>query len=368
VKKLFSLLLVMLMLSGFSLGVYAEVMPETITAPTSVTAENLLVEEYQYRTLIYFTLGDDILNVLSSAPSLYSALTLEGNLYLQFSVDGSSWVNYYFATEDEEGKEVRTISKMLTMSRHNSVSVLSLLKEEDRSQLPEDVYFYDEAYPQNSYLLVEEHEFRFRVRVELEWIDTETLTRKTLSSDWSRVARAETTVSEETMPSELRAPVVMTVEPKDGAQSTEIHLAAKTPIQISLINSFLSQQGAGVELQGQISLGGGDWIDMPIASTGLETASFTIPEELNIPSASAAKTSSLRVRFRHSAIGRELVSDWTEDITVGEYIPQELNPNFAKPSFLMGSFIGIKTWVWLALFAIGILALMAFVLIRGRRY
>lgn len=367
-KKLLATLLATLLLNAFSLSVSAESIPETLTAPTAVSAENLLVEEYQYRTLIYFTLGDDIINVLSSAPSLYSALTLEGKLYLQFSIDGANWINYYFADYDEENKEIRTTAKKLTLARQNAVSVLSLIQEGDRSQLPEGAYFYDETCPENSYLLVEEHEFRFRVRVELEWIGTDTLTKQSVSSDWSRAAKAETTVSEETMPSELRTPIIMHVEPKNGAQSAEIHLTAKSPIQVSLINSFLAEQGGGVETQAQISLAGGEWLDMTSVSGDTEVAGFAIPEQLNIRSASEAKTNGLRVRFRYSAKGRELVSEWTEEITVGEYIPQELNPNFAKPSFMLSSFLGIKVWVWLTLCGIGILAAMAAVLIRGRRY
>ncbi|MBR5943207.1 MAG: hypothetical protein IKZ81_07705, partial [Clostridia bacterium] len=139
-KKTVAILLAALLLTALAAPAYALSMPETLNVPTGVAAENFLAEEYQYRTLIYFTLADDIIEVMSTEPSRYKALTLEGKLYLQFSIDGGSWVSFYFTGADDEGNEVQRVYKKLTLTRKNSVSVLNLVREQDRAQLPEDVY------------------------------------------------------------------------------------------------------------------------------------------------------------------------------------------------------------------------------------
>ena len=107
VKKTVAVLLAALLLTALASPASALSVPETLNAPTGVAAENLLTEEYQYRTLIYFTLADDIIEVLSTAPSRYDALTMEGKLYVQFSIDGGSWVSFYFTGADDEGAEVQ---------------------------------------------------------------------------------------------------------------------------------------------------------------------------------------------------------------------------------------------------------------------
>ena len=368
VKKTVAILLAALLLTALAAPAYALSMPETLNVPTGVAAENFLAEEYQYRTLIYFTLADDIIEVMSTEPSRYKALTLEGKLYLQFSIDGGSWVSFYFTGADDEGNEVQRVYKKLTLTRKNSVSVLNLVREQDRAQLPEDVYFYDPEYPQNSYLKTDAHEFRFRVRVELEYIDKADLKTKSVTSPWSKAATASTVVTEETLPSVLRLPVIASAEPRDGASGAELAVSVKPPMQVTLVDNFLRENGGAVELQAQASVNEGEWVDMPASESAVGAAVFNVPQSLGPETASAVKTSNFRVRFRYAAKGRELASDWTEATAVGEYIEQSRNPEFSAPSFLMNEFLGLKVWIWMLAGIVILLAVISAAIVRGRRY
>ena len=369
VKKTVAVLLAALLLTALASPASALSVPETLNAPTGVAAENLLTEEYQYRTLIYFTLADDIIEVLSTAPSRYDALTMEGKLYVQFSIDGGSWVSFYFTGADDEGAEVQRIYKKLTPTRKNSVSVLNLMREQERSQLPEEVYYYDPELPQNSTLLNETHEFRFRVRAELEWIDKNDLETKSVTTPWSAAAIASTRVTEDTLPQELRLPAVVSAEPADGEGGAVLNVTAKPPVQVSLVDRFLRESGGdGVKLLAQVSLNEGEWTDAPAASSSPESATFTLPALPEFATASAVKTSNVRVRFAYSASGRELRSGWTEAAAIGEYIEQSKNPQFEAPSFLMNELLGLKVWIWMLAGIAILLAVTAAALVRGRRY
>lgn len=368
VKKLLAMLLAALLLTAFAAPVSALSVPEKLTVPGGVAAENLLAEEYQYRTLIYFTLADDIIEVLSTEPSRCNALTMEGKLYVQFSIDGGDWKSFYFTSADDEGNEVQTVSKKLTPTRKNSVSVLNLVRGQERGQLPDGVYFYDEDYPQNSYLLTDTHEFRFRVRVELEWIDRYDLEKKSATSPWSRAATASTVVTEETLPQTLRRPVVVAAEPVNGEGGTELEVTAKAPMQVLLVDRFLRESGGSVSLTAQVSVNEGEWLDLAALEKGAEAARFALPEAPEFASASAVKRSNVRVRFGYAASGRELKSEWTEASAVGEYIEQGNNPKFSAPSFLMNEFLGLKVWIWMLAGIAILLAVISAALIRGRRY
>lgn len=367
-KKTAAILLAALLLTAFAAPVCALTVPEKLEAPTGVAAENLLVEEYQYRTLIYFTLADDVINVLSTEPSRYNALTMDGKLYVQFSIDGGDWKSFYFTAADDEGNEVQRVSRKLTLSRRNSVSVLNLMREQDRAQLPDGVYYYDPELPQNSCLLNEEHEFRFRVRVELEWIDKTDLQTKSATSPWSKAATASTVVTEDTLPQTLRLPAVVSAEPLDGANGAELAVTAKPPVQVKLVDGFLRESGEGVELRAQVSLNEGEWTDLSAAENAIDGARFALPAEAEFADASAVRNSNVRVRFAYAVPGRELKSDWTEATAIGEYSEHGSNPKFSEPSFLMNEFLGLKVWIWMLIGIVILLAATAAAVIRGRRY
>ena len=367
-KKPIAILLAALLLTAFAAPVSALSMPETLAVPTGVAAENLLAEEYQYRTLIYFTLADDIIEVLSTDPARYGALTMESRLYLQFSVDGGAWTGFYFTAADDEGNEVQRVYRKLTVTRKNSVSVLNLVREAERSQLPEGVYYYDPEMPENSYLLNEEHEFRFRVRVELEWIDKNDLLTKSVTSPWSKAVTASTVVTEDTLPQTLRLPAVVSAEPVNGESGTLLSVTAKPPVQVKLVDGFLRESGGGVSLRAQVSVNEGEWLDAPAAESGAESARFALPGLPEFADASTVKRSNVRVRFSYAAEGRELTSDWTEATAIGEYLDQGNNPRFEAPSFLMNEFLGLKVWIWMLAGIAILLAATAAALIRGRRY
>ena len=369
VKKTLAIIFAALFAFAFAAPVGALTVPEKLEVPTGVAAENLLAEEYQYRTLVYFTLRDDIIDVMSTEPSRYGALTMEGKLYVQFSIDGGSWVSFYFTSADDEGNEVQRVWKKLTVTRKNSVSVLNLMREKERAQLPEEVYYYDPELPQNSCLLNEEHEFRFRVRVELEWIDKSDLVTKSVTSPWSAAVTASTKVTEETLPQALRLPAVVSAEPVDGEAGAEFSVTAKPPVQVRLVDRFLRENGgAGVALRAQVSLNEGEWLDAPAAESAPDKARFTLPAEPEFASAAAVKRSNVRVRFAYAAEGRELSSDWTEATAIGEYSDQGNNPKFEAPSFLMNTFLGLKVWIWMLAGIVILLAVTAAALVRGRRY
>ena len=364
-----AILLAALLLTVFGAPAYALSMPETLNVPTGVAAENLLAEEYQYRTLLYFTLADDIIEVMSTDPARYGALTLDSKLYVQFSIDGGNWTSFYFTSADDEGNEVQRVYRKLTVTRKNSVSVLNLVRETERAQLPESVYYYDPEMPENSYLLNEEHEFRFRVRVELEWIDKSDLVTKSVTSPWSSPVKASTVVTEETLPQTLRLPAVVSAEPLNGAAGAELDIAAKSPLQVSLVDRFLRESGAaGVGLCAQVSLNEGEWLDAVAIESGTENARFTLPDLPEFANASAVKTSNVRVRFAYAVPGRELRSEWTEASAIGEYIEQGNNPRFEAPSFLMNEWLGLKIWIWMLAGIVILLAVTAAALVRGRRY
>ena len=368
-KKLLAILLAALLFTAFAAPACALSMPEELSVPTGVAAENLLAEEYQYRTLLYFTLADDIIEIMGTDPARYGILTLDSKLYVQFSIDGGNWVSFYFTAVDDEGKEVQRNYRNLTITRNNSVSVLNLMRENERSQLPEDVYYYDPELPQNSYLLNEEHEFRFRVRVELEWIDKNDLLTKSATSPWSAAVTASTVVTEETLPQTLRLPTVVYAEPVNGATGAELNITAKSPLQVSLVDRFLRESGAaGVALCAQVSLNEGEWIDAPAIESSTESASFTLPDLPEFANASTVKSSNVRVRFAYAVSGRELRSEWTDANTIGEYIEQGNNPQFEAPSFLMNEFLGLKVWIWMLAGIVILLAIIAVTLMRGRRY
>lgn len=366
-KKLVFILLLLAVIMLIVPTVSAEYMPDKLTVPTEVRTENILDEEYQYRTLIYYTLGDDIINIMSTVPSDYGALTMEGKLYLQFSIDGGNWISFYFTAQDEEGKEIQTTGKKLPVSKKGDVSVLNLMREQDRAQLPEEVYSYDADSPENSYLLTDTHDFRFRVRAELEWIDKEELKPMNVSSPWSKPATVKTVVSEETLPGSLHKPSVVSVLPGDGASGAEITVTVKAPRQVSLIEDFLKKSGGGIALEEQISKDEGEWLDTPAVSSDILNAVFKVPESLGLETAADVRISDIRVRFRYAAEGRGLNSEWTEPSAVGEYIEQSENPEFAKPSFLANKFLGIKVWIWILGGAVLLLALTVWLLVRGRK-
>ena len=343
--------------------------PEKLNVPTGVAAENLLAEEYQYRTLIYFTLQDDVIEVMSTDPARYNALTMEGKLYVQFSIDGDAWKSFYFTAADDDGNEVQRAARKLTITRRNSVSVLNLMREQERDQLPEGVYYYDPELPQNSCLLNEEHEFRFRVRVELEWIDKNDLVVKSVTSPWSAAVTASTKVTEETLPQALRLPAVVSAEPVDGANGTELAVTAKAPVQVTLVDRFLRENGGeGVGLTAQVSLNEGEWLDAHAAESAPDMARFTLPAEPEFASAASVKRSNVRVRFAYAVSGRDMRSDWTEATAIGEYLDQGNNPQFEAPSFLMNDFLGLKVWIWMLAGIAILLAVTAAALVRGRRY
>ena len=369
VKKTVTLLLAALLAFALAAPVTALTVPEKLNVPTGVAAENLLAEEYQYRTLIYFTLADDIIEVMSTEPSRYGALTMDGKLYVQFSVDGGDWTSFYFTAADEEGAEVQRVWKKLTLTRKNSVSVLNLMREQERSQLPEGVFYYDPELPQNSSLLNEEHEFRFRVRVELEWIDKNDLQTKKATSPWSAPATASTKVTEETLPQTLRLPAVVSAAPADGAEGAELSVTAKPPVQVSLVDRFLRESGGdGVRLLAQVSLNEGDWLDVSAVSSAPDGAVLKLPDMPEFASAASVKKSNVRVRFAYAAAGRDLRSDWTEATAIGEYLDGGNNPRFEAPSFLMNDFLGLKVWIWMLAGIVILLAAVAAALVRGRRY
>lgn len=368
-KKPIAILIAAALAFALAAPVCALTVPEKLNVPTGVAAENLLAEEYQYRTLVYFTLQDDIIEVMSTEPSRYNALTMEGKLYVQFSIDGGNWTSFYFTSADDEGNEVQRIWKKLTVTRKNSVSVLNLMREQERSQLPDDVYYYDPELPQNSTLLNEEHEFRFRVRVELEWIDKNDLVTKSVTSPWSAAVTASTKVTEDTLPQTLRLPAVVSAEPLDGANGAELSVTAKPPVQVKLVDRFLRENGgAGVALRAQVSLNEGEWLDAPAAESAPDKARFTLPAEPEFASAASVKRSNVRVRFSYAAEGRELNSEWTEATAIGEYSDQGNNPKFEAPSFLMNTFLGLKVWIWMLAGIAILLAVTAAALVRGRRY
>lgn len=368
-KKLISTVAILLAAMLFSMPAFALVMPPELAQPGEVSAENLLAEEYQCRTLIYYTLADDIMDILSTVPSEYGALTMEGKLYLQFSIDGGSWVNFYFTAQDEEGKELQTTGKKLTVTRHNSVSVLNLTREQERSQLPEETYYYDVEYPENSYLLTDEHKFRFRVRVELEWIDTASLKTESITSPWSAPTEVKTTVTEQTLPTELRLPLIASAVPEDaeGGGAT-INVDARPSRQITLVDGFLRGVGSGVELRAQVSYNDGEWMDAPAVSADAAHAVFTVPASLGFENAAAVRVSNMRIRFRYAVSDRELFSEWTDAAAVGEYIEQSSNPKFEKPSFLVDKFLGIRVWIWMLAGAALLLGVTATFVVRGKRH
>lgn len=368
-KKPIAILIAAALAFALAAPVCALTVPEKLNVPTGVAAENLLAEEYQYRTLVYFTLQDDIIEVMSTEPSRYNALTMEGKLYVQFSIDGGNWTSFYFTSADDEGNEAQRVWKKLTVTRKNSVSVLNLMREQERSQLPDDVYYYDPELPQNSTLLNEEHEFRFRVRVELEWIDKNDLVTKSVTSPWSAAVTASTKVTEDTLPQTLRLPAVVSAEPLDGANGAELSVTAKPPVQVKLVDRFLRENGsAGVALRAQVSLNEGEWLDAPAAESAPDKARFTLPAEPEFASAASVKRSNVRVRFSYAAEGRELNSEWTEATAIGEYSDQGNNPKFEAPSFLMNTFLGLKVWIWMLAGIAILLAVTAAALVRGRRY
>ena len=369
VKKTVALLLAALLAFALAAPASALTVPEKLDVPTGVAAENLLAEEYQYRTLIYFTLADDIIGIMSTDPARYNALTMEGGLYVQFSVDGGDWTSFYFTVADEEGNEVQRTRKKLTLTRKNSVSVLNLMREQERSQLPDGVYYYDPELPQNSSLLNGEHEFRFRVRVELEWIDKSDLQTKSVTSPWSAPATASTNVTEETLPQTLRLPAVVSAEPVDGAEGAELSVTAKPPVQVSLVDRFLRESvGNGVRLLAQVSLNEGEWLDAPAVESAPDKARFRLPAEPEFASAASVKKSNVRVRFAYAVEGREMRSEWTEAAAIGEYIDSGNNPQFEAPSFLMNDFLGLRVWIWMLAGIVILLAVTAAALVRGRRY
>ena len=372
VKKLLAAFIAAALAFALATPAAALTVPEKLDVPTEVAAEHLLAEEYQYRTLVYFTLQDDIINVMSTDPSRYNALTMEGKLYVQFSIDGGNWASFYFTSADDEGNEVQRVWKKLTVTRKNSVSVLNLMRERERSQLPEGVYYYDPELPQNSTLLNEEHEFRFRVRVELEWIDKSDLATKSVTSPWSKAVTASTAVTEETLPQTLRLPAVVSAESEDaadGASGASLSVTAKPPVQVQLVDRFLRENGgAGVELRAQVSLNEGEWLDAPAAESAPDKARFTLPAEPEFASAASVKRSNVRVRFAYAVSGRDMKSDWTEATAIGEYVDRGSNPQFESPSFLMNTFLGLKVWIWMLAGIAILLAVTAAALVRGRRY
>lgn len=355
--------------SLFALNAGALAMPDTLSPLSRVRAENLIVEEYQYRTLIYYTVGDEVVDILTTEPTAYGALTLEGRVYVQFSVDNGDWTDFKFNAYDEDGRLTQSRHKKISSAKDSSVSVANLLLEQEREQLPEGTYFYDEESPESSYLLTEEHNFRFRVRVEIVWTDLYTSELGSMTTPWSAAATVQTTVSEETLPAKLKTPSVTGAVPLDAEGTAAIRVETKIPLQILLVDKYLKENGEeGIVLNAQMSLNNGDWQDMPVSvpySGG--KATFVFPAELGIKDASAVKVNNIRMHVSYSAAGRELASDWTEAQSVGEYIEQSTNPQFEEPSFMMNTFLGIKILVWMIIGSGIILLALIVVVIKTRR-
>lgn len=369
-KKTFAIMFIMLI--SFSLLTPAATaldMPGSLSPLAGVKAENLIVEEFQYRTLIYYTVGDEVVEVLTTQPTQYGALTLEGRVYVQFSVDNGDWKDFKFTAYDEDGNMTSEYHKKISSAKNNAISVLNLMLEQERLQLPEGTYYYDEQNPENSYILTEEHSFRFRVRVELVWTDLHTSEFNSVTSPWSSAVTAQTTVTEETLPEKLKIPVVEAAVPLDAEGTAATQIEAVVPLQIQLVDKYLKGIGEeGILLNSQVSFNNGDWEDMQVLEKFAERkATFLIPEKYGIKNASMAKVNNIRMRFSYSAAGRELNSDWSEPISLGEYIEQSENPQFEEPSFLMNTFLGLKILIWMLIGSGLILIGLIIVVIKTRR-
>ena len=338
-KKTLSLLIMLAVLCALLPSASALDLPDELAAPTSLEVSSLAVDSFQYRTLLTFTVDYDVLNVLGTQADEYGVMNLEGVMHVQFRVDDGDWNDCIFP----DG----TYTQKLSVSRPQSVSVLSMNNELQRGQLSEEFYYYDATSPLSSHLDVFGHSFSFRVSIELKWIYLDDFSAGSVISKWSSPASLSSSLSAETLPETLKTPVITAAQPSETENGIGVSAVEKTPLQIKLLNRYIADNGGSLGLAAQISVSNSEWQDISEAGeyhTLSESLEYLLPTDSGFDSVSAVERSNIRIRFRFyaSVAEKQLYSEWSEPVVIGTYQPAADNPDFEGASFLRGSFLGIS--------------------------
>lgn len=334
-RRIISVLLTMLLLIViFPAGVFAAEIPTSWKAPGSLVAD--YTSEITYSTSIYFSVDSKLLDFIDDDLTDHDALGIDSighTAQIDWKLNDGNWHytqdwdtlsgDYSFDSGiyDETGYlDGETTQEIMIFDLRNGDSENTALQTMLGSAM---IRGTDESGEDNR-LDLENNTFYFRVRLIVDYNDSNLGEDNFILSPWSEILAYGKNATALVKPTYLETPTISNpVVGKNDDGSPKITFTVITPKQVQDANNYIqAKDAADIEVQHQININGTGWIEGEAGVWWLsgETRSISVPTTDDNGKVVEVDKAYIQVRMRYAHDGSASVgamtSEWSNVISV----------------------------------------------------